>query len=587
MTQRSAPAATAVPPPPAVRVWRPGVGVSALLGVVAVGLTLGLAELLAALGWWSGLLDPAASPVASLGAGFIELTPEWLKRFAIDTFGEHDKTALRIGMGVTLVVVAVAVGLLGRRSPRSAATVAGALTAVAVAAVVTRPSASAVDAVPTVAGGLAGIALLIGALRRTVLTRDQVTEIERTRRGVPPTGTTPEPAAGRSPDPADRAVFTGARHPMSRAGSGAAQVRPGVDRRRFLLLAGTGALVATAAGGLARWVPSGADVMASRAALALPPVVDALPVPGTPVVVDGVTPFVTPADAFYRVDTAFTVPQLTAEDWRLRVHGRVGRTVELSFADLLAMPAVERTITLTCVSNEVGGNLVGTARWQGVRLADVLALAGVGGGPGGEPDAPDCVLSTSVDGFTVTTPLDALLDGRDALLAYGMNGDPLPQEHGFPVRMVVPGLYGYVSATKWVVDLELTRFQDVSAYWTDRGWAAQAPIKTSSRIDVPRGFAQLPPGEVVVAGVAWAQHRGITAVQVQIDDGDWQDAELSDAFTVDTWRQWVFRWDARPGPHVVRCRAVDGSGVVQTADRVGTLPDGSTGLDSRQVTVTA
>ncbi len=258
----------------------------------------------------------------------------------------------------------------------------------------------------------------------------------------------------------------------------------------------------------------------------------------------------------------------------------VDQQITLTYDDLVAMPTIERMITLTCVSNEIGGDLAGNARWQGVRIADVLAMAG--------PQAGfDCVLSTSVDGFTVTTPIEALTDDRDALLAFGMNGEPLPVEHGFPVRMVVPGLYGYVSATKWVVDLEVTNFADQNAYWTDRGWSATAPIKTSSRIDVPKSFEQVSKGKVAVAGVAWAQHRGVTGVQVQIDDGEWQDATLSGDVSVDTWRQWVYEWDATTsGTHTIRCRAVDPTGP-QTDQVQGVMPDGATGWDSRSVTVTA
>jgi DMSO/TMAO reductase YedYZ molybdopterin-dependent catalytic subunit len=253
----------------------------------------------------------------------------------------------------------------------------------------------------------------------------------------------------------------------------------------------------------------------------------------------------------------------------------------VSYADLIAMPSIERMITLTCVSNEVGGDLAGNARWQGVRIADILKSVAPQSGA-------DCVLSTSTDGFTVTTPLEALTDDRDALLAFAMNGEPLPIEHGFPVRMVVPGLYGYVSATKWVVDLKVTKFADETAYWSSRGWSPQAPIKTASRIDVPKSFAQVTKGPVAVAGMAWAQHRGITGVQVQIDAGDWQDAALSGEVSSDTWRQWSYQWDATDsGPHTIKCRATDSTGTVQTEQVQGVMPDGSTGWDSRSVTVTA
>jgi hypothetical protein len=272
---------------------------------------------------------------------------------------------------------------------------------------------------------------------------------------------------------------------------------------------------------------------------------------------------------------------MTTDQWQLRVHGMVDREITLSWSDLLAMPSLTHMVTLTCVSNPVGGEYIGNADWQGVRIADVLAMAGPQAGA-------DCVFSTSVDGFTVTTPLDVLTDDRDALLAYAMNGEPLPVEHGFPVRMVVPGLYGFVSATKWVVDLEVTTFADATAYWTVRGWSAKAPIKTSSRIDVPRSQESVSKGKVPIAGVAWAQYRGISGVQVQIDDGPWMDATLSGDAGADTWRQWVYYWDATAsGTHTARCRAIDATGAVQIDAIADVVPDGATGLDERTFMVTA
>ncbi len=256
----------------------------------------------------------------------------------------------------------------------------------------------------------------------------------------------------------------------------------------------------------------------------------------------------------------------------------VDHEVNLRFDDLLGAPLVERLITLTCVSNEVGGNLIGNAVWLGYPLKDLLSRAAP------HTDA-DMVLSKSVDGMTISTPLAELTDGRDAMLAIAMNGTPLPVEHGFPVRMVVPGLYGYVSATKWVVDLEVTRFDRKQAYWTPRGYAAKAPIKTSSRIDVPGSFAHVNAGQIAVAGVAWAQHRGINSVQVRVDGGAWQDARLADSVSKDTWRQWVWQWSADKGTHTIECRAVDGTGAVQTSASHGLRPDGSTGLDSVVVMV--
>jgi DMSO/TMAO reductase YedYZ molybdopterin-dependent catalytic subunit len=297
--------------------------------------------------------------------------------------------------------------------------------------------------------------------------------------------------------------------------------------------------------------------------------------------VSGLTPYITGNKHFYRVDTAFTLPKVTTDDWRLKVHGLVDRPFELSWSDLLAMPQVQRTVTLTCVSNPVGGGLAGNAVWQGVLVSDVLARA--------KPRASaDCVYSTSADHFSVATPLKALTDGRDALLAIGMNGSPLPVEHGFPARLVVPGLYGYVSATKWVVDLEVTKFSQVTGYWTPRGWSARGPIKTASRIDTPHHDATVPSQVVPVAGVAWAQTRGISAVEVQVDDGPWQKARLFGVASDETWRQWVFRWDttqAGSGKHTVRCRAIDGTGAVQVATSAPPAPNGASGYDEVPVTV--
>jgi DMSO/TMAO reductase YedYZ molybdopterin-dependent catalytic subunit len=294
--------------------------------------------------------------------------------------------------------------------------------------------------------------------------------------------------------------------------------------------------------------------------------------------VPGVSSFMTPNKSFYRVDTLLTIPKVDPRNWELRVHGMVDKELRLSFADLLNRPLVERDITLTCVSNEVGGPYVGNARWTGVPIAEILREAGV-------RDGADAVKSTSVDGLTIGTPLKALTDGRDALFALAMNGEPLPFVHGFPVRMVVPGLYGFVSATKWIVDFEVTRFEDFTAYWTERDWSAEAPIKTSSRIDVPKGFARIKPGPAVAAGVAWAQHRGIRKVEVQVDDGPWQDAQLAAEDSIDTWRQWTFRWNATSGNHKLTVRAIDGDGQVQTTDRAAPRPNGSSGLHNTVVMV--
>jgi DMSO/TMAO reductase YedYZ molybdopterin-dependent catalytic subunit len=295
--------------------------------------------------------------------------------------------------------------------------------------------------------------------------------------------------------------------------------------------------------------------------------------------VPGITPFFTPSSSFYRVDTDIVLPQVSPDQWVLRVHGMVSRPLEISFDELLRRPLTEADITLACVSNEVGGHLAGNARWLGAGLARLLREAGVRSGA-------DQILSTSTEGMTISTPVAAVIDDPDAMIAVGMNGQPLPVAHGFPARMLVPGLYGYVSGTKWVTDLKLTTFASEQAYWTQRGYTARAPIKTFSRIDVPRPLQQIKAGATTIAGIAWAPHRGIDAVEVQIDGGPWQHARLAAVPSIDTWRQWSLPWNATSGLHQLQVRATDGTGATQTSARVGPFPDGATGWDSTAVTVT-
>jgi DMSO/TMAO reductase YedYZ molybdopterin-dependent catalytic subunit len=371
-----------------------------------------------------------------------------------------------------------------------------------------------------------------------------------------------------------RALLQAAGRPTTAADDSAAV---NLDRRHFLWTAGVGAALAIGAGGVGGFLSRRFRADESRASVRIP--APASPASDSPAgfdAVDGISPFFTPNDRFYRVDTALLVPAVTAEDWQLRIHGMVDRELTLTYEQLLARPLIERDVTLTCVSNPVGGHYLGNARWIGAPLRDILEEAGV------RPGA-DQLVARSVDGFTVGTPTAALLDGRDAMLTVGMNGEPLPISHGFPVRVVVPGLYGYVSATKWVVDMELTTFGAYDAYWIVRGWAQQAPIKTESRIDVPRGSVSS--GQRDIAGVAWAQHIGIEAVEVQIDDGVWLPAELAPQDTTDTWRQWRFAWDATPGEHRIAVRATDRDGEIQTPDPAEPFPDGATGYHTVSVSV--
>ena len=296
--------------------------------------------------------------------------------------------------------------------------------------------------------------------------------------------------------------------------------------------------------------------------------------------ITGLAPVITPNDQFYRIDTALIVPQVDPADWSLRIHGMVENEVTITWDELLALPLEESVTTLACVSNHVGGDLIGNALWLGYPIRELLARA--------VPTADaDMVLSSSIDGFTASSPIEALTDDRNAILAVGMNGEPLPAEHGFPVRMVVPGLYGYVSATKWVTELEVTRFDKTTAYWTTRGWSERGPIKLQSRIDVPKRQQGMKAGESVIAGVAWQQHVGVSAVEVQIDEGEWQPATLATAISDDTWVQWSIPWTATVGDHLIRCRATSTTGEVQTEETSRTDPDGATGWHERFISVFA
>jgi len=351
------------------------------------------------------------------------------------------------------------------------------------------------------------------------------------------------------------------------------------DRRRFLqraaVLGGVAVGAALASRPLGRRLLAG-DI--SRAQVHIPaPATTPSPVSGTTLDVPGLTPLITPNPRFYRVDTAFVVPQISAQEWRLRIHGMVDREIEIDFHELLSRPLIERDIALTCVSNRVGGHLAGNARWVGVPLKPLLQEAGV-------RTAATQIIGRSPDGMTIGTPTAIALDGRDSMLAVQMNGQPLPVEHGFPVRMIVPGLYGYESATKWLVDLELTT-EEVSAYWVQRGWWKSVLIRTESRIDTPASGAHLAAGRIPVAGVAWAQHRGIEGVEVRVDSGVWEKAALGPDVGIDGWRQWVWDWPASPGNHTIEARATDGTGATQTASTRKPFPSGATGWPRVAVTV--
>ena len=512
-------------------VTRPSPLLPALAGVASVALAAGAGELVA------GLVAPASSPFAAVGGALIDLAPSWAKDTAIALFGTSDKIALLVGIGIVAAILAAGAGVLEARRPPwgrflvLAVGIGGAIVAA------TRPDASVASWFP------AALAGAIGAIAIRYLARSAV----RSR----------EAAARTDEGPAD----------------------PG--RRGFFVWAGavtaTGVVLAIAGSA----VRAGAQaVTAARDAIRLPTPASRAPAvaAGAELGIDGLTPVITPNADFYRIDTALVVPQVSTSDWSLRIHGMVEQEVTITWDELLALPLEESITTLTCVSNEVGGDLIGNAVWLGYPIRELLARA--------RPSADaDMVLSRSIDGFTASSPIEALTDERDAILAVGMNGEPLPTEHGFPVRMVVPGLYGYVSATKWVTELEVTRFDAATSYWTDRGWSERGPIKLESRIDVPRRSASLSAGDTVIAGVAWQQHVGVSGVEVQIDDGEWQQATLASAISDDTWVQWSLPWQAASGTHRLTVRATNSDGETQTPDRADVVPDGATGWHSVEVSV--
>jgi DMSO/TMAO reductase YedYZ molybdopterin-dependent catalytic subunit len=469
-------------------------------------------------------LEPASSPVLVVGSTVIDLTPTSLKNWAIREFGTHDKTVLLGSVMVGVLALAAVAGLLARYRLRYGATLLLALVAVPAIESWRRPAAAPSDVLPSVVAALTGVASLAWLLR-----------------------TSGRSAAG--------------------------------GRRGVLVAAGVLAGGALGLGTAGRWL---ASYRTRTIAIDLPHAAD--PAPPFPAGLDqrvpGITPFRTPRSDFYRVDTRLVLPVVDPDAWTLTIDGDVEREVTFTLDDLLAMPLIERDITLTCVSNEVGGRYVGGARWLGVRLIELLDRAGVGS------TGADQILSTDVEGMTISTPLDLATDGRDAMIAVGMNGRSLPREHGFPARMVVPGLYGFVSACKWINRMTLTTYADQDAYWTQRHWATDAPVKISSRVDTPGPLSTVDAGRTVIGGIAWAQHSGgVQKVEVRVDDGPWEQARLGPSGGGDYWRQWYLPWTAESGQHTLAVRATDGDGEVQTAARATPFPDGSTGVQQVVVTV--
>lgn len=503
----------------------------AVSGAIAAGLALGVSELLA------GLVSGLPSLVEGLGNWVIDNAPKPIKDFGIEVFGTYDKLALLIGITLTTLLLGALVGILARKR-------FGVAIAVFIGFGVVSAFAAAQD--PQVSLSLAVI-------------------------------------------PAGAAAITGLGSLQWLYGLGSAkpaqdEVGQSVDPTRRTFLVGAGALLGLAAlsASVGRALLEGAKRAASgRSEVVLPSPAESLPTPAAAAEmgVADLSPIITPNADFYRIDTAFSIPRVNLEDWTLTIKGRVDRPHTITYYDLLDMRTVERDVTLSCVSNRVGGDLVGNARWQGVPLSEILNRAGV-------RDDAEQLVARSVDNFTVGFPVEAAFDGREALVAVGMNGRPLPFEHGFPARLVVAGLYGYVSATKWLSEIELTGWDEFDAYWIPRGWSKEAPIKTQSRIDTPSTGERIPPGTRSVAGVAWAPNRGISMVEVQLgEDEAWVEAELSEPLSMDSWIQWRVDWDAKPGRHHIRVRATDGDGERQDEMERPPAPNGATGWHTQSVLV--
>ena len=495
----------------------------AVAGVLAAALGLGVGEL------WAGLFG-GSGPVVVVGDRVVDGVPRSVKTFAIDTFGKNDKNALVVGILVIMALYAAFAGVRAARRFSDGVVAVAAFAVIGGYAAISGRSPKAGDIIPMVVSALAVIATLWVLLGR--------------------------PGRERAAVPGD-----------------------GLDRRRFLVLGAGTAGAAAVTSIVGRNLQGGAKATAERSSTALSKAADPLPAVarGTTADVAGMTPFLTPNDSFYRIDTALVIPRVEVSDWKMTITGRVDKPITLTYADLVKRPLIEHDCTLMCVSNEIGGDLIGNARWLGVRLADVLNEAGV-------QDGADQVFATSVDGFTAGFPLSLALDGREALIAVGMNGEPLPFRHGFPARLVVPGIYGYVSAVKWLSEIRLTTFEEDQGYWIPRGWSALGPIKTGSRIDVP-GRGQIAAGTTAIAGIAWAQHTGIAKVEVQVDATPWQTAQLAVDGGIDTWRQWKLAWNATPGEHRIRVRATNAKGETQPEERTDVAPDGATGWHEIGVTV--
>ena len=504
---------------PAVSVRSERLG-AAFAGIVATAAAMAAGELAA------GLLPGAPSPILAVGKMLIDYQPSGAKDVVVSLFGTNDKLALQVLVLLVALAVGAGLGILGRTRPTAAMSVLGAFVLVGVVAGLRDPATSPVLAVGAGLGELGVGAFIL-----------------------------------------DRLLGLVGRRSLRRGGSAASM--PDWSRRTLLIQGGVIAIGSMAAGAIGRSLLQGRRVQTTGG---LPTAEAPANLPaGADLAVNGLTPIVVPNANFYRIDTALLTPNIDRDTWKLRIHGMVDHEVSLTYADLVQLPIIDQFVTIACVSNQVGGDLVGNARWTGVRLRDVLDMAGV------QPGATQMV-GRSADGWTAGTPTAWVMDPeREPMIAIGMNGTPLPPEHGFPARVIVPGLYGYVSATKWVTELEFTTLDAFDAYWVPLGWAKEAPILTQSRIDVPSNGSGISAGTAMIAGVAWAPDRGVSKVEVQIDGGDWQEATLSVPISNTTWVQWEYPWTTTPGTHTAQVRATDKTGATQTETPTRPDPDGARG----------
>lgn len=501
-----------------------------LAGVAGVGLALAIAEL------GSAVIEGVPSLVTTVSSYVIPFVPPAVEDVVIGLFGTSDKAVLAAGTVIVSLLIGAVAGVMGQRDRSNATVLFAAFGMLGILAAVARPLTAPIATIVVTVGATAAGRAALGRLL-TLL------------------------GAVAAPGPeADGPAHVGTME------AGAATMA----RRRFVTaVLGVGAaaaVMATIARNAMRPAPVDIDEVAlPTPTRTLPDVASAASFD-----IDGLTPIHVPNDDFYRIDTALSVPRIDPDEWSLRIHGMVDREVVVGYQDLLAMPLVEHDATIACVSNEVGGRLVGNARWLGIPLRDLLDMAGV-------DDGATQIVGRAIDGWTAGFPTELAFDGRQALLAVGMNGAALPAAHGFPARLIIPGLYGYVSATKWLTEIELTTWEAFDAYWVPRGWAKEGPIKTQSRIDVPRPNSSVQPGTTVVAGVAWAPTRGVETVEVRVDDGEWRTCELSEPLHEDAWVQWRAEIDLAPGRHRIQVRATDGAGQTQAQTPVPPRPDGAEG----------